>query len=87
LTKAPKLPIRLPIKLNADGERKREMRDLRKIINFSTITYTQTGGTGPRRLPEPWLDETHNGLYEATNTGFNEGGGKQVSWLDSQSLV
>jgi hypothetical protein len=53
------------------------IKDVTGHIDFSTITYTQTGGTGLGACPNLGSTETHNGLYEgeATNTGFNEAGG------------
>jgi hypothetical protein len=47
--------------------------DITAHIDFSTITYTQTGGTGLGACKNLGLTETHNGLYEgeATLTGFN----------------
>jgi hypothetical protein len=53
------------------------VHDIIAHIDFSTITYTQTGGTGLGACPNLGATETHNGLYEgeATLTGFNVGGG------------
>jgi hypothetical protein len=52
------------------------IHDITAHINFSTITYTQTGGTGLGACPNLGSTETHNGLYEGTPTltGFNADG-------------
>jgi hypothetical protein len=50
------------------------IKDITGHIDFSTITYTQTGGTGLGACANFGSTETHNGVYEgeATHTGFNE---------------
>jgi hypothetical protein len=53
-------------------------KDVTAHIDFSTITYTQTGGTGLGACPNLGTTHTSNGLYEgeATLTGFNSNGGE-----------
>jgi hypothetical protein len=52
------------------------IKDVTGHLNFSTVTYTQTGGTGLGACPNLGSTETHNGVYqgEATHTGFNANG-------------